>query len=157
MAWLEALSHWPVAAALRQWVAAYALLNAAHILGIGLLVGAIATLDLRLLGAFRGAALASLAPPLSRVAAAGLLLALCTGALLFSVRPVAYAQNAAFLAKLALVALGILNALLLRLGGGWRQMLEGAPVPARIKIGAAFSLSIWVGAIICGRWIGFLQ
>lgn len=157
MAWLEALSHWPVAAALRQWVAAYALLNAAHILGIGLLVGAIATLDLRLLGAFKSAALPELAPPLSRVAAAGLLLALCTGALLFTVRPAAYAQNPAFLAKLTLVALGILNALLLRAGSGWRRMLDGASVPPRIKVGAALSLGIWVGAILCGRWIGFLQ
>ena len=69
---LEALSDWPVAALLRQSAILYPLVNAAHILAIGLLFGAIATLDLRLLGAFRGTSLAQLGPPLERVAGTGL-------------------------------------------------------------------------------------
>ena len=73
---LEALSAWPVAAALRGSAVAYPLVNAAHIASVGLLLGAVVTLDLRLLGAFRSHPLAHLAPPLGRVAAAGLLGAL---------------------------------------------------------------------------------
>lgn len=157
MAWLEALSHWQPAVALRQWVSLYALVNAAHILGIGLLLGSIATLDLRLLGAFPRASLPDLAGPLAKMAAGGLALALATGFLLFGVRPVAYAENPAFLAKLALVVLGILNALLLRLGSGWRRAMAGQRVLPRMKVAAAFSLVVWTLAVLSGRWIGFSQ
>ena len=50
--WLEAL---PLAAWLRRPTPAYPLVNAAHILGIGLILGAILPLDLRLMGVFRAA------------------------------------------------------------------------------------------------------
>ena len=106
-AWLEALAATPVAALLRTSTVAYATLNAAHIFSIGLVVGSIATLDLRVLGLFRGVPLGALASPLSRIAAAGLLLAVTTGFFLFSVRPLTYAQNPAFLTKISLVALGV--------------------------------------------------
>jgi len=157
MDWLEAVGQWPLAEGLRQTVVAYALVNAAHILGLALLIGAIATLDLRLLGAFRAAPVPVLAAPLTKVAATGLLLALGTGVLLFSVRPLEYAQNPAFLTKLALVTAGVINALVLRAGPDWRLTLAGGTPTARVRIGAALSLLIWTGAIVSGRWIGFLQ
>lgn len=154
---LQALADWPVAAALRRSAIAYPLVNAAHILGIALLVGAIATLDLRLLGAFGRYPVAALAPPLSRMAAAGLALAVATGFLLFSVRPAAYAQNPAFLAKLALVGLGTINALALGANRRWRRVLrEGGAIPPAAKLAAALSLLCWTAAIVAGRWIGFL-
>ena len=100
---LQALSEWSVAAALRQSRIAYPLLNAAHIMSIGLLLGSIVTLDLRLLGLFRGFPIAGFGPPLWRVAAFGLILAMVTGFLLFSTRPLTYAGNPAFLPKLVLL------------------------------------------------------
>lgn len=154
---LEALAAWPVAAALRRSAILYPLVNAAHILGIGLLIGSIASLDLRLLGAFRTVPLAQVGPMLSRVAGFGLLLAVVTGALLFSTRPGAYAGNPAFLAKLGLVALGVANAAALRLGRGWPAVLAGAPVPPGLRAAALLSLLVWIAAILAGRWIGFLQ
>ncbi|GGG29523.1 hypothetical protein GCM10010964_16720 [Caldovatus sediminis] len=156
---LQALSEWPLAAALRRSGVGYPLLNAAHILAIGLLIGAIATLDLRLLGAFRAHPIAELGPPLQRVAAAGLLLAVATGALLFSTRPVAYAENPAFLAKLGLVGLGLINVLGLRCNPHWRRAVDGADgrVHGSVRAAALVSLLVWVGAVVAGRWIGFLQ
>ena len=153
---MEALADLP-GAWLRGSVPAYALVNAGHILGLGLLVGAIAALDLRLLGAFRTVAVAPLAGMLERVAGAGLILALVTGLLLLSVRPAAYLANPAFLAKLALVAAGVLNAGLLRMSRDWRGLSDGAPVTRRIRLAAAVSLVIWVSAVICGRWIAFAE
>src|SRR5688572_28082738 len=100
--WLQALAASPAAALFRSSTVAYATLNAAHILAIALLVGSIATLDIRVLGLFRHVPITALAEPLSRVAAFGVLLAVATGFLLFSVRPLAYAQNPAFLAKISL-------------------------------------------------------
>ena len=154
---LGALSAWPVAAFLRESTVTYAALNAAHIFAIGLVVGSIATLDLRVLGLFRQAPFAALAGPLSRVAATGVLLAIVTGVLLFSVRPIAYAQNPAFLAKVSLVALGILNALLLRANRHWPPPGGGARPHTSVRFAALISLLIWAGAVLAGRWIGFLQ
>jgi hypothetical protein len=154
---LEALSAWPVAAALRGSAVAYPLVNAAHIASVGLLLGAVVTLDLRLLGAFRSHPLAHLAPPLGRVAAAGLLGAAATGLLLFGTRPAAYLGNPAFLAKLALVGLGLANALALRLGPRWAEAAGGGRVAASVRVAALVSLLVWPGTVVAGRWIGFLQ
>nr|WP_246603026.1 DUF2214 domain-containing protein [Falsiroseomonas tokyonensis] len=145
------------AVALRGSVTFYLLVNAAHVLGLGLLVGAIATLDLRLLGAFRAAPVAVLAPPLVRVAGVGLGLAALTGLALFSTRPGTYLENPAFLAKLALLALAVLNLALLHAGRPWRAALAGGAVAGRLRVAAAVSLAAWLGALLAGRWIGFLQ
>ncbi|WBV41895.1 DUF6644 family protein [Pseudoroseomonas cervicalis] len=153
---LSLLADSALPAWLRRSGLGYPLVNAAHVLGLGLLLGSIATLDLRLLGAFRGAPLAVLAPPLLAVAKAGLVLAILSGALLFSVQPLAYAGNPAFLAKLFLVALGIVNALALRRRALWRQALDGGAVPPALKLAALISLAAWLGALLAGRWIGFL-
>jgi hypothetical protein len=154
---LQVLSDWPVAMALRQSAIAYALVNAAHIVSIGLLLGAIATLDFRMLGVFRTSPVAHLAPPLWRVATCGLLLAAATGFLLFSTRPLTYVENPAFLTKLCLVGLGVLNALALRYNSYWDVALSGAEVHTSVQISASVSLLAWIGAVFAGRWIGFLQ
>lgn len=154
---LDAIAAWPVAAALRGSAVAYPIVSAIHIAAIGLLLGAIATLDLRLLGVFRSHPVAHLAPPLVRVAAAGLVGAVVSGALLFSTRPTAYAENPAFLVKLALVGVGILNVLILRLNPRWAEVSKGGQVPATVRAAALMSLLVWLGAVLAGRWIGFLQ
>lgn len=154
---LQALSEWPLAAALRQSRIAYPLVNAAHIMSIGLLLGAIVTLDLRLLGAFRSHRLADLGPPLWRMAGCGVLLAGATGFLLFSTRPLTYAANPAFLAKVFLVALGLLNVVALRWNRHWHEAIDGGPVHRSVRAAALASLLVWPGAVIAGRWIGFLD
>ena len=156
-AWLEALAATPFAALLRTSTVAYATLNAAHIFSIGLVVGSIATLDLRVLGVFRSVPLGALASPLSRIAAAGVLLAVTTGFFLFSVRPLTYAQNPAFLTKISLVALGVVNALVLQASWRWRVVREGGTITLPVRLAAIASLLIWAGAVLAGRWIGFLQ
>jgi hypothetical protein len=154
---LAALADWPVAAALRSNSSAYAVVNAAHILGIALLVGPIAVLDGRLLGLFRGVPVMVVAPFLARIAAFGLLAAVTMGFLLFSVRPDHYAANPAFLAKLALVALGTLNAAALRRTAGWRCVLEEGRIGPGVRLAAAASLAIWVAAVLAGRLIAFIE
>jgi hypothetical protein len=154
----------PLSALIEGWVAAapslinpvYPWISAGHILALALLVGAIATLDLRLLGAFRATPVAHLARPLVRVAGVGLLLAVLTGLLLFSVQPDHYLGNAAFLAKLGIVAAGILHALVVRALPGWRDVLCGSPVPGTLRLAGGVSLATWVAAVFAGRWIAFL-
>lgn len=154
---LAALGDWPGAVLLRRSTTVYLLVNATHILAIGLLVGAIVTLDLRLLGFFRAHPLAHLAPPLRRVAGSGLVLAIATGFLLFTTRPPAYLENPAFLAKLGLLAFGLLNIAVVHRRQHWRHAVEGGIVHGQLRVAALVSLLVWVGAVIAGRWIGFLQ
>ena len=153
---LQALHASSFAAALRD-PTLYPFVNAGHILSLAVLVGSIATLDLRVLGSFRAVPLAHLGPVLSRMAAIGLGFTLVTGFLLFSVRPAAYAQNPAFLAKLVLMALGILNAAVVHRLSYWRTATRGGEVHPSLKVSAGLSLTIWISAVICGRWIAFIE
>ncbi|MEH6500676.1 MAG: DUF2214 domain-containing protein [Pseudoalteromonas distincta] len=116
--WL-AVQALPPAEWLRESMLAYLLMNATHIVGLGLLLGCILALDVRLLGGFASVPLASLAQFLSRMAAAGLLLAVASGVCLFMVNAPAYVQNNAFLAKLGLIAVALANVLFLRRRRHW--------------------------------------
>ncbi|MDB5380706.1 MAG: hypothetical protein JWO26_338 [Rhodospirillales bacterium] len=154
---LGALSEWRVAALLRNSGTAYALVNSAHVASIGLLFGAIVTLDLRLVGAFRQHPVAHLAPPLVQVAGWGFAFATATGFLLFSVRPLAYLDNIAFQLKLGLLALAGLNVLLLKINPRWRVAVGGRTPLASVRAAALVSLILWMATIVAGRWIGFLM
>ncbi|WP_037084162.1 DUF6644 family protein [Neorhizobium vignae] len=156
MEFLAMAAETPLARALIASSTLYLLVNAAHILGIGMLFGAILALDLRLLGLAPAVPLATIAPFLSRLAGAGVLLAILTGLCLFSVRPLEYARNPAFLAKFGLVALGVLNVAVVHFGSGWRAVLSGGKPTTALRISAVLSVVLWISAVIAGRWIGFL-
>jgi hypothetical protein len=152
---LAGLGTWPGAVLLQRNGTAYLLVNASHILGLALLIGAILPLDLRLLGLFRSVPVAALAPVLSRMAGIGLGLALFTGAWLFTVRPVEYARNAAFLWKLGLLALALANIALQHRSAAYTRALAGE-ITAAVRWRSAVSLTLWVAVLLAGRWIGFL-
>jgi hypothetical protein len=154
---LGALEASAVASALRRSLILYPVVNALHIFGIALLVGSIAPFDLRALGLFGTVPLAPLARFLPNVAAAGLALAATAGLLLFSVKPLDYVGNPAFLTKVTLVALGVANAVAQRRTAGWRALLAGEEPGARVRLGAALSLVIWCSALMAGRMIAFVD
>ncbi|MDQ0133147.1 hypothetical protein J2T08_001048 [Neorhizobium galegae] len=156
MEFLAPLAETPLARALITSPTLYLLVNAAHILGIGMLFGAILALDLRLLGLAPVVPLAAIAPYLSRLAGAGVLIAIATGLCLFSVKPLEYARNPAFLAKLGFVALGLLNVAIVHFNSGWRAVLAGNVPTAALRFSAVLSIVVWIAAVIAGRWIGFL-
>ncbi|MBB3408760.1 hypothetical protein FHT87_002663 [Rhizobium sp. BK316] len=153
---LEWLAATTLAVELRRSATLYMFVNAAHILAIGLLVGAILPLDLRLAGLFAKVPVEVIAPFLSRSAGIGLALALLTGFCLFSVRPAEYAANTAFLAKLGLIAFGLLNVLIVHAGKGWRTAIAIGIVRPALRFSAALSALIWIAAVVAGRWVGFL-
>jgi hypothetical protein len=150
---LDALGHWPGAVWLQRNYVAYLVVNAAHIFAFALIVGAIVPLDLRLM---RGTPVAPVAPLLTRTAAAGVGLAVATGFWLFSVKPIEYLDNPAFLWKLALFACALGNILLQHAGPGYRVALAGGAIGARVRMHAAASLLLWLAVLLAGRWIGFL-
>lgn len=130
----------------------YSLANTAHVLGVALLVGAILPLDLRLLGVWRGVGREDLARVLVPIAAAGLLLAISAGLVLFSVRAGHYLGVTIFYWKLCLVVLGATLALLFHARAGF--WLERATDRQAALHGTA-SLCCWVGALVAGRMIAY--
>lgn len=153
---LEWLAATPLAAGLRRSALLYMFVNASHILSIGLLLGAILPLDLRLMGFFPLVPLSVIGPFLSRAAAVGLTAAIVTGFCLFSVRPMEYAGNPAFLAKIGLLAVGVANAAIVHARDSWRKAIAGVVVAASLRIAAMVSAAVWITALIAGRWIGFI-
>ncbi|MEQ8602598.1 MAG: DUF2214 domain-containing protein [Marivibrio sp.] len=151
---LAAVEASGTAAALRTGRWSYAAVNAAHILGIALLVGPIMTLDLRMLGLWRSVPLAPLAVVLRPVAASGLAVAVAAGLALFSVQAAHYGDLALFQAKLALIIAGAGGALALHRAAG--PTLERA-APGRLRLHALLSISCWLGALVCGRLIAFVE
>lgn len=131
---------------LRSNLLAYVVLNAAHVLALGMFMGSVISLDLGILKAPGFGWSATVAGPLRRMAIVTFLCALLTGLLLFSVRPTDYLDNEAFLAKLFVVLLAGANALLF-------QFAKAAPVRL---VQASLSLVMWLGVLLAGRLIGFM-
>jgi len=154
--WLQALQNWEVAALIRRSLLLYPLLNATHIFALTLLIGTILPADLRILGLFPSLPAGPFLRVMTAISAAGLMLAVATGFLLFSVQPLEYAANAAFLTKISLVALGTVNATIIRFSAGWRKVLASGVASPGLRIGALLSLTIWIAALLAGRWIAFL-
>ncbi|OCW97755.1 DUF6644 family protein [Alishewanella sp. HH-ZS] len=153
---LTSLSELALINLIRQSTLAYPALSALHILGIALLLGNILLLDLRLLGVLRQSALSDLFKLFSRLAGIGLLLAIGSGVLLFSVQPLQYLSNQAFLLKMLLLALALLNLLIVHLSRAWQQACSGGPVSNSLKLTAASSLLLWLTILFAGRWIAFV-
>lgn len=153
---LEWLARWPGATWLQGSGTAYLLVNAAHILGVGLLIGGILTLDVHLIGLLRSAHLAIVGPLLQRLAATGLTLAVMTGLWLFTVKPAEYVGNAAFLVKLGLIALALGNIALQHANPRLRAALAGEPIAASVRLLATASALLWLSVLVAGRWIGFV-
>jgi hypothetical protein len=153
---LEALADSAVATALRRSATLYLLVNASHILGLALLIGAILPLDLRLAGAFPRTPIPAIAPILRGMAVSGLALAVLTGAVLFTANPLDYATNPAFRVKLLLIAAALLNATLVTRSAAWSRVIAGDPPAPHLRAMALLSALLWVATLLAGRWIGFL-
>jgi hypothetical protein len=154
--WLHALHSWEVAALIRRSLYVYPLLNAAHIFALTLLIGGILPADLRMLGLFHSVAAGPFLRLMTAISATGLALAIATGFLLFSVQPMEYAYNPAFLTKVSLIALAIVNALAIRFSAAWRDASTTGSVSPGLRLAALLSLTIWMAALIAGRWIAFI-
>ena len=156
--WAAALEATELAAALRNSVWSYPLVNAAHILGVALLVGSIAPLDLRLLGAWRSVPLAPLWTVLPRIAGIGLVMAIIFGVLLFITRATDYVASNLFIAKMILVAIGTANVLTLRVllsAQAAKIAASHENSPARLRFAAGLSLAAWLSALTLGRLVGY--
>ncbi len=128
---------------------AYPLLGVVHIVGIALLLGSLVVFELRLWGAGRALALDPLARLALPVTLAGFVLAAGSGLLMFASQAGELLGNRAFVVKMLLLMLSGGNAAMFHARGG----IARADRVARAQ--TALSLGLWIGVIICGRWIAY--
>ena len=136
-------------AALQTHPWAYPVLEAVHILGIGLLFGNLVLFELRVFG--RGAVLPvqALARLSLGIALAGFTLAAASGLLMFSTQPAELLANRSFVLKMLLLVAAGCNAAWFH-GRGSLARLDGL---ARAQM--LLSTVIWVAVVFCGRWIAY--
>ena len=154
MAWLEAtaLATWT-----RQspslW--AYPTILTLHTVGLGIVVGASAVIDFRLLGFAPRITLPSLSP-LFRMILWAFVLNAATGVVLFMSDATTKSKQPIFYIKLTLIALALWNTNLVR-RGIQRDGPIGAPLNSpRYRRLAVVSLILWAGAITAGRLMAYL-
>jgi hypothetical protein len=136
----------------------YAIVNVLHVLGIGSLFGAAMVMDLRLLGVWHTVPLRTITTAAVPVAAAGLLLALVTGAGLFATQATEYLGNPFLFIKFAAIAVGVANAAAVRGLPAWQMHSERELSPKErrnLAIVGAISLAAWIAAIAAGRLIAY--
>lgn len=157
MAWLEASALADFLRGLGIWT--YGLINLAHVLGISLLFGSIALLDLRLLGAWRSIPIATLARPTVPMAGVGFVLAIASGIMMFSFNTTEYHGNPFLYIKLPMVVVGLINVAVITRLPAWQRAMAGAEAESAdsivLKAAGALSLLIWLTVIVCGRMIGY--
>ena len=127
----------------------YPALEVVHITGIALLVGNLVLVELRVWGLGRALPLPALAKLGLTVSLIGFGLAAASGLLMFASQAAELMANRAFVIKMGLLMLAGANAGLFHARDGLTRL----DVLARLQ--TALSLGLWLGVIICGRWIAY--
>ena len=147
-----------VARFMREALYAYPAAEVVHIVGLGLLFGSIAIVDLRLIGLGRQVPLAALVRFAIPWSLGGFVLAALSGSLMFTAHVEEFLEQPVFLAKMTLIVLAGINALALHRGAlrGAAAFDASAAPPSRVRAAAGVSLALWLAVIGCGRFLAYL-
>jgi hypothetical protein len=158
---LGAVEAWPISAAMRgevpgtEWL--FPIIETLHVMALTIVVGSIAMMDLRLLGiASRNSAVSRLSNEVLPWTWTAWAVAAVFGTLMFMAKAGTYAGNLQFRLKFVCMGLAALNMLIFHFGA-YRQVVrwdEGEP-PMSAKMAGALSLTLWIGVVFFGRWVGF--
>jgi hypothetical protein len=154
---LGALEASGLGRAMREWLWLYPGVEIVHIVGIALLFGSIAVLDLRLLGFSRGVSAKRLAAHVLPWTAAAFLLIVPSGLMMFSAHAAEFIASGVFAVKMSVILLAAVNAAMFH--AGVFRTVEAwdvdAPPPAAARAAGALSLAAWIGVIGCGRLLAY--
>ena len=125
-----------------------------HAIGMGLLVGASALIDLRILGVAPDLPLAPL-KGLYRVIWAGFWIQVVSGMFLLIAYPTKALTNPDFYIKLTLIGIAMKIMLMLRNRVFNDPSLSEAAIMAKVKVCATWSLIVWVAAVTAGRLLAY--
>jgi hypothetical protein len=154
---LVALETSEIGALIRQSIWIYPTANIAHVMAIALFAGAIAVMDVRLMGGLAGSDPARVVRAARRAASMALVLVLLSGAVLFTAEASHVALNGVFQLKMALVAFGTVHALFF--GNRAVRALDSlgpqAPMPGYARFAGGLSMVTWLAVVGLGRYIAY--
>jgi hypothetical protein len=150
MTLLSALHNLPLAAAVRESVWAFPLLEIVHIAAFAAMIGTVLTVEMRTLGLQRAIPLRELGRLGLKIALVAFAVIVSSGSLLLLSDLEGYLANRAFLVKSGLIALAAVNMVVFHL----RNSLARPDIIARTQ--AVLSLGLWLGVISAGRLIAYV-
>ena len=155
---LKSLEASGLANRIRDSLWLFPLIESTHVIGLALVFGTIAIIDLRLLGiASTQRSFKRMASDILKWTWAAFALTAFTGMLMFTTNARVYYHNFFFRTKMLLLLLAGINILVFELTAGRTiHRWDKAPsAPPAGKAVAALSLAIWISIICMGRLIGF--
>lgn len=158
MAPLSAIEATPLGVAMRQWLWLYPSVEIVHIVGLALLFGSIAVLDLRLLGLSREVPVRRLAAHVLPWTLGSFVLIVPSGLAMFVAHATDLISNPAFVVKMVVLMLAGTNAAAFHVGA-FRSAANwdvNVMPPLAARLSAAASLLLWITVIACGRLLAYL-
>jgi hypothetical protein len=142
--------------AMRQWLYLYPAVETIHIIGIALLFGSIAVLDLRLLGLSRSIPVRRLAGHTLPWTAGAFLLIVPSGLAMFTAHASEFIANPVFALKMCLILGAGVNAAIFH-AGVFRSAAtwDVGVTPLGARAAGAASLLVWISVIACGRLLAY--
>jgi len=143
--------------AMRKSIWLYPAVETVHIIGLALLVGSIAVLDLRLMGLSRSLPVRKLARHTLPWTIGSFALILPSGLMMFAAHATDFIASPVFALKMGLIFAAIINAAVFhtsvfRSAAAWD--VDVMP-PAAARASAALSLLLWLTVIACGRLLAY--
>jgi hypothetical protein len=152
-----ALEDSALGAAIRESAWIYMTANVGHVLSLMAFAGAIAVMNLRMMGVFAATSPGYVLRMARWAAAAAFSGLVLTGLILFIAEAGHIAVNGVFQVKLALIALGLADVVVFEV---WvtpkvQTLPPLAPLPREARPLAIASIVIWLCVAICGRLIAY--
>jgi len=155
---LKSLEATGLATKIRDSVFLFPMIESTHVIGLALVFGTIAVIDLRLLGiASTHRSFQRMASDILKWTWGAFALTALTGSLMFTTNASVYYHNFYFRAKMVLLALTGINMLFFELTAA-RTIHRWDTAPSAPRAGkavAVLSLTMWIAIICVGRLIGF--
>jgi hypothetical protein len=152
------LGHTPVSIAIKSSAWMFPAGETVHFVGLAMLFGFVAALDLRMLGVGRQIPLHYLHRFLPW-GVTGFCMTMASGLLFITAAPEQYLLSWVFWSKIVFVVLAGVNVLLFYLSGIYERVETlgpGEDAPGSAKMIAGVSLFLWVGVMFWGRMLPFL-
>lgn len=171
---LQTLANWMSDSTLNHYISVYSwiwpALESLHFIGLCLLFGSLLVIDLRIIGFASHASLKAIEKFIV-ITLVGFGINLVTGVLFLFGDPSRYFVNPAFQIKILLILLAIMNALYfpyrmrhhrthianIRMKKNHIEQSHNTPLPLDLKCVAGLSLLLWIGVIILGRLIPYVE